>query len=220
MTRSSRLHSYCFAAGLLALAALATGAVAHAQEAVKTFVMHSAPKPVATISFTDGQGQARSLSDFKDKVVVLNIWATWCVPCRKEMPALDRLQAALGGPDFEVLPLSIDRGGLDIVSKFYAEIGVSHLAKYIDTSGRIVRGLDAVGIPTTLIVDRVGNEVARVIGPAEWDAPEIVELMKSVMAKTSRPNERASNNESTRAAGPKAPGLFTRSVQWLKALIK
>lgn len=220
MTRSPRLCSYCVAAGLLALAAFATGAVAHAQEAVKTFVMHSTPRPVAAISFSEGQGEARSLSDFKGKVVVLNIWATWCVPCRKEMPALDRLQAALGGPDFEVLPLSIDRGGLDIVSKFYAEIGVSHLAKYIDTSGQIVRSLGAVGVPTTLIIDRAGNEVARVIGPAEWDAPEIVELMKSVMAKTTGPSGPTGKSEPIEAAGPQAPGMFTRSVQWLKALIK
>lgn len=220
MTRSPRRYSYCFAAGLLAFAAFATGAVARAQEAVKTFVMHSAPRAVATISFSDGQGQARSLRDFKGKVVVLNIWATWCVPCRKEMPALDRLQAALGGPDFEVLPLSIDRGGLDTVSKFYTEIGVSHLAKYIDTSGLVVRGLDAIGVPTTLIIDRAGNEVARVIGPAEWDAPEIVELMKSVMAKTTGPSAPAGKSETSEAAGAQAPGLFTRSVQWLKTLIK
>ncbi len=220
MTRSPSLHSYHVAAGLLAFAAFAIGTFAVAQEAIKTFVMHPAPRPVAAVSFSDGQGQARSLSDFKGKVVALNIWATWCVPCRKEMPALDRLQAALGGPDFEVLPLSIDRGGLDTVSKFYAEIGVNHLAKYIDTSGQIVRGLDAVGVPTTLIIDRAGNEVARVIGPAEWDAPEIVELMKSVMAKTAGPSEPAGKSEAIKAAGPQAPGWFTRGVQWLKALIK
>lgn len=218
MTRSPRLRFH-FAAGLL-VAFVAVGPFATAQEATKTFVTHSTPRPVAAIDFADGQGQARSLADFKGKVVVLNIWATWCVPCRREMPALDRLQAALGGPDFEVVPLSIDRGGLDTVSNFYAEIGVSHLAKYIDTSGQVVRTVGAVGVPTTLIIDRAGNEVGRVIGPAEWDVPEIVELLKSVMAKTSRPNERAVKNNPMQAAQNDAPGLFTRSVRWLKALIR
>ena len=221
MTRCLRLHCCHFTAGLLlAFVSIVTTPFAAAQEVVKTFVMHLAPRPVTTIGFADGQGQARSLTDFRGKVVVLNIWATWCVPCREEMPALDRLQAALGGPDFEVVPLSIDHGGLDIVKKFYTETGVSHLAKYIDTSGQAVRSLGAVGVPTTLIIDRAGNEVGRVIGPAEWDTPEIVGLLKAVMAKTSSPNERASKDESMQAARNDAPGLFTWSVQWLRGLIK
>lgn len=124
----SRLHPLV-ASLLLTALSIAFAPVAGAQEATKTFIMHSAPKPLASISFADGQGQKRSLSEFKGKVVVLNIWATWCVPCREEMPTLDRLQAALGGADFEVMPLSVDRGGLDIVSKFFAEIGVNRLGK-------------------------------------------------------------------------------------------
>lgn len=180
-------HSPRLAAGLLAaLIGATTVNPTASQDVPKNFILHQAPKPVATISFADDQGQTRSLADLKGKVIVLNVWATWCIPCRKEMPALDRLQAALGGPDFVVVPMSIDRGGLDKVSKFYAEIGVSHLAKYIDTSGTAVRELGAVGIPATLIIDHAGNEVGRVVGPAEWDAPEIAELLKSVIAKVSR----------------------------------
>lgn len=214
-------YSPRLAAGLLAaLIGAATDYPTAAQEAPKNFIIHQAPKPVAAISFADGQGQTRSLADFKGKVIVLNVWATWCIPCRKEMPALDRLQATLGGPDFVVVPMSIDRGGLDKVRKFYAEIGVSHLAKYIDTSGAAVRELGAVGIPATLIIDHAGNEVGRVVGPAEWDAPEIVELLKSVMAKTSSPNNRAREIEPMQAARNDPPGLFTRGVEWLKALIK
>ena len=88
-------------------------------ESMPPFVMSEAPKPVRELNFTDGEGQARTLADFKGKVILLNIWATWCGPCRKEMPTLDRLQAALGGVDFEVVPLSIDRKGMEVVNKFY-----------------------------------------------------------------------------------------------------
>src|SRR5262249_31881956 len=196
----------------LILAAVAIAAVpfaASAQEATKTFVMHSSPKLIASISFADGQGRTRSLRDFKGKLVVLNIWATWCVPCRTEMPALDRLQQALGGPDFEVVPVSIDRGGLDTVSKFYAEIAVTHLAKYTDTSGQALRGLGAVGLPTTLIVDRAGNEVGRVVGPAEWDSPEIAKLLRSVMANPINAAVYGGANAAPAQASPgEVPSLF------------
>src|SRR5262249_14145992 len=111
----------------------------------KNFVMHDAPKPVAAIKLDDAQGQSRNLADFKGKVVLLNIWATWCGPCRKEMPALDRLQAELGGPDFEVVALSIDRGGMDAVRKFFADIGIRNLAMYLDSSGQALRTLSALG---------------------------------------------------------------------------
>ncbi len=218
MSHPPRTLSYGMIAAVLVMA-VAVAPSAGAQEATKTFIMHAAPKPLAPISFADGQGHARSLSDFKGKVVVLNVWATWCVPCRTEMPTLDRLQAAQGGADFEVVPLSIDRGGLDVVSKFFTEIGISHLTKYTDSSGQVLRGVGAVGLPTTLIIDRAGNEVGRVVGPAEWDAPEVVELLKSVMA---RPNNSGSRTaaQPTAADDRNAPGLFTRGVQWLKALIQ
>jgi thiol-disulfide isomerase/thioredoxin len=159
---------------------------AMAQELPKNSVQHGVPKPIAAISFEDGQGQSRSIADFKGKVVVINIWATWCGPCRAEMPALDRLQAALGGRDFEVVPVSIDRGGIDLVKKFYAEINIRNLAMYVDTSGQVMRTLGAIGVPTTLVIDRTGNEVGRITGPAEWDAPEIAEFLNS-RGKTIRP---------------------------------
>lgn len=218
MSQPLRSVLYVAVAAFVPAIAFTIGPSAVAQEATKTFIMHPAPKPLAPISFADGQGQARSLNDFKGKVVVLNVWATWCVPCRTEMPTLDRLQAALGGAEFEVVPLSIDRGGLDVVRKFFTEIGISHLAKYTDSSGQVLRGVGAVGLPTTLIIDRAGNEIGRVVGPAEWDAPEVVELMKSVMARPSNSGEQAAAVPA--AAEDNAPGLLARAVQWLKALVK
>jgi thiol-disulfide isomerase/thioredoxin len=169
----------CLAAGLLA-ASWTTGAAA--QDASKQFIMHSAPKPIAEVRFEDDKGQARSLADFHGKIALLNIWATWCIPCRKEMPALDRLQTTLGSDDFEVVPLSIDRGGMDVVRKFYSEMGLQKLGKYRDNFGGATRELGAVGIPTTLLIDRGGREIGRLIGPAEWDSPEMVEFIRCVIS--------------------------------------
>jgi thiol-disulfide isomerase/thioredoxin len=166
-----------------AMAAWLVAGPAAAQEPPKNFILLDQPRAVAAINFGDGQGRARSLADFKGKVVLLNIWATWCVPCRKEMPALDRLQTSLGGRNFAVVPLSIDRGGRETVAKFYAEIGIRELPVYTDTSGEALRALGAVGLPTTLVLDRAGEEIARIVGPAEWDAPEVVEFLKAMIAK-------------------------------------
>ena len=136
------------------------------------------PRDVPEIHFIDADNRNLTLADFRGKIVLLNIWATWCVPCRKEMPALDRLQAQLGSDDFIVLPLSIDRAGLPAVKKFYAELGLQKLGIYVDSSGAASRALGAPGVPTTLLIDRNGREVARKMGAAEWDGPEMVSLIR------------------------------------------
>lgn len=158
-------------------ALLAVALPASAVEAPQNFAVLDPPAAVPEISFADGAGQPKTLADYSGKVVLLNIWATWCAPCRKEMPTLDRLQAELGGPDFEVVALSMDRKGPDVVKKFYAEIGVTHLALNIDTSAKAMFALDAVGLPMTLLIDRKGKEIGRLIGPAEWDAPDMIDFI-------------------------------------------
>jgi thiol-disulfide isomerase/thioredoxin len=115
----------------------------------------------------------------RGKTVLLNIWATWCVPCREEMPTLDTLEAELGGPAFEVVPLSVDRAGPEAVRKFYAEIGIEHLSLYINTSMRASFDLQAPGLPTTLLIDSEGRELGRLVGPAEWDTPEMIAFLKN-----------------------------------------
>lgn len=162
---------------LASIAAIAPAAA----DPPQNFVLLDAPAPVPELRFTDGDGNPRTLADFRGKVVLLNVWATWCLPCRKEMPTLDRLQAALGGPDFEVVALSIDRGGPEKVRKFYAEIGIRHLAIHIDTSAKAGFALATAGLPTTLLVDRQGQELGRLVGPAEWDAPDMVAFLKSII---------------------------------------
>ncbi|OJW21300.1 MAG: hypothetical protein BGO51_16975 [Rhodospirillales bacterium 69-11] len=130
------------------------------------------------LSFIDGDGRTRTLADFKGSPVLLNIWATWCVPCRKEMPSLDRLQAELGGSHLVVVPLSIDRQGLSVVKAFYAELGLQSLGIFLDQSGGSASKVNAVGLPTTLFIDPSGREIGRKIGPAEWDSPETVALVR------------------------------------------
>lgn len=149
----------------------------------QNFVLHDTPMPLPELQFTDGEGKPRSLANFRGKVVLLNVWATWCLPCRKEMPTLDRLQAALGGDNFEVVALSIDRGGADAVKTFYTEIGIQHLAIHVDSSSQVGFALATAGLPTTLLIDTDGRELGRLIGPAEWDAPDMVAFLKSVIAQ-------------------------------------
>jgi thiol-disulfide isomerase/thioredoxin len=146
--------------------------------------LHDSPQTIPNIRFKDASGHDLSLENFRAKVVLLNIWATWCVPCRQEMPTLDRLQDKLGGPNFQVIPLSIDRGGIEEVAKFYTEVGVKHLGMYIDSSSKAARDLDTVGLPTTLLLDRKGREIGRLIGPVEWDTPEMIALLQSRISST------------------------------------
>lgn len=132
------------------------------------------PRDAPEIRFLDEHGQDLSLADFRGRVVLLNVWATWCVPCRREMPALDRLQAKLGGNEFLVIPLSVDREGVAAVKRFYQDLGLQKLEIYADPSGKGSRALAIPGVPTTLLIDRQGREIARKMGAAEWDAPEMV----------------------------------------------
>lgn len=153
-----------------------------AAETPPNFAMHETPKPVPEIQFQDGEGQPRTLANYAGRVVLLNVWATWCIPCRKEMPTLDRLQAELGGPDFEVVALSIDRAGPDAVRKFFAVIGIQHLVLNIDASGKAMFALGIIGLPATILIDREGREVGRLIGPAEWDSPAMVAFLRDRIA--------------------------------------
>jgi thiol-disulfide isomerase/thioredoxin len=134
------------------------------------------------LQFKDATGKARTLAEFRGKALLVNLWATWCVPCRKEMPALDRLQATRGGPDFQVVVLSLDRGGPDVVSTFFTEIGIANLDIYVVDMAAVRSAVGLFGLPTTLLVDRDGREVSRVVGPAEWDSPEKIADIRRQLA--------------------------------------
>lgn len=143
------------------------------------------PKPAPALAFQDAQGNQLSLEDFRGQVVVLNLWATWCGPCRREMPSLDRLQAEYGHGGLHVLALSVDRADLKQIRDFYDATGIQHLDIYRDPKAAASRTLRAFGLPTTLVIDAAGREIGRVIGPAEWDSDEAVAALRAVMATTS-----------------------------------
>lgn len=145
---------------------------------------HSAPISVGSFAFEDGAGKRRTLADFRGRHVLLNVWATWCVPCRLEMPSLDRLQVKLGGPKFIVLALSVDSGGAPAVSKFYAELGLKALDIFVDRSLQVNSALRILGLPSTVLLDAEGREIARHIGPAEWDSPGLVDSIVSLTRKS------------------------------------
>lgn len=145
------------------------------------FPIHEVPKTLPALSFVDGNRQKRTLASFKEKLVLLNIWATWCGPCREEMPTLDRLQAQLGSKAFEVVALSIDNADITRIENFYKELNLDSLAAYVDPTGSAMTILNVNGIPATLLISPQGEELGRMLGPAEWDAPEIVETIRQYL---------------------------------------
>ena len=141
------------------------------------------PREMLSPPFVDGMGRYQMLADIRGSVLLLNVWATWCAPCREEMPTLDALQARLGGADFHVLPLSIDRAGLGPVRRFYEEIGIEHLAMYLAEDIREMAALAVAGLPTTILIDRNGRELGRLSGPADWNSAENVALFETIMTE-------------------------------------
>jgi len=166
----------------IALLALVLGLGTSAADEPPAMRLHETPQSVPAITFADGSGVPHTLEAWRGKVVLLNVWATWCGPCRAEMPTLDRLQATLGGERFEVLALSIDRAGADVVRAFFNEIGIEHLGIFVDTTMQASRDLKIFGLPGTLLIGPNGRELGRLIGPAEWDTPEMIAFFETVIA--------------------------------------
>jgi thiol-disulfide isomerase/thioredoxin len=157
------------AARSAALAPLAKGDIA-------ALAVERAPKFAPAIAFDGPDGRKLSLADFRGEALLLNLWATWCVPCRAEMPALDRLQASAGGPGFEVAAVNIDTARPDRPGAFLDQIGVKTLRRYSDSSGDSFEALrlagTALGLPTSLLIDKEGCELGAVAGPVDWDSPD------------------------------------------------
>jgi thiol-disulfide isomerase/thioredoxin len=161
---------------------MAPGTDTQASSAGK-LVRYAEPQAMPDLAFTAADGTQHHLSEWRGKVVLLNLWATWCAPCKAEMPALDRLQAKLGSDAFTVLAISLDRTGPDKPAAFFAGNGITHLTLYMDRAGGAAASLGASGLPLSAVLDRHGNEVARLTGPAEWDsaamAAQIEQLIKA-----------------------------------------
>jgi len=148
-----------------------------------TVIWHETPKALPGTVFKDAADADRTLDKFTGKVLLVNFWATWCAPCVKEMPTLDALQAKMGGPDFEVLAISQDREGAKVAQPFAEKQGWKNLAFYVEKMGRFSRDANLRGLPTTLLIDKGGKEVARVEGEADWSSPEIEKILRDLIAK-------------------------------------
>ncbi len=153
------------------------------------FVFHKTPKAVPDLAFSDGNNNALSITQWKGRVVLLNLWATWCAPCLREMPDLDRLQRLLGSKTFEVLALAVDQAGIKGASRFYKKTGLKHLRLYVDAKARAANRLRVRGMPTTLIIAPDGREIARFEGPAKWDGRDAIGLMRAVIAQYTKPSK-------------------------------
>ncbi len=145
-------------------------------------LVQTEPTPVPATTFTDPDGGTHSLADWKGKVVLLNFWATWCAPCREEMPLLDALQAEMGGEDFEVLAIAAGHNLPPAVKKFLDEEGITHLPVRLDPRQQLAREMGVMGMPVTILIDRDGNEVARLIGGADWSSDTAKELIRQATA--------------------------------------
>lgn len=145
---------------------------------VQNFILSDSPQPAPSVEFVDAGGNEMNLEDFAGAVVLVNLWATWCGPCKREMPSLDRLQAALGGAGFQVVAISQDRTGMADVLAFRAEYGLEALPAYLDGSARAQIRFGVTGLPATVLIAPDGTILGRMVGPAEWDSPEAVALLR------------------------------------------
>jgi len=148
-------------------------------------VVASRPLLIPDLAFHDESGSDRHLAEWRGRTVLLNLWATWCVPCRKEMPALDELQAKLGGPPFEVLSINIDTRDAAKPRNWLKEVGITRLGYYTDSSAKVFQDLKlvgrAIGMPTTILVDPAGCEIGTIAGPAEWASEDALKLVHAAL---------------------------------------
>ncbi len=146
--------------------------------------------PAPPMTFLDGTGQRLGLEAFAGKLVLLNLWATWCPPCVDEMPALDHLEATFGGDSFEVVAVSMDRGGRQTVEPFLQRHHLSHLALYLDPTAAALGAWSSNSLPTSVLIAPDGRVLGRIEGEADWESPEILALIRHYLAKpASRPSE-------------------------------
>ena len=183
-----RRYILCGALAAAALPAAATPSLAGvkpdmARGAMERFKLAAQPKPLPDLEIQNADDKPMKLSDFKGKVILLNFWATWCTPCVKEMPSLDRLQAAFAKDKFLIVPLSIDGPTKPKVAPFYKDQKLAHLGLYFDKGRKTMQGLDVTLLPTSILVDANGRELGRIEGDADWDMPDSFALMKAAMGK-------------------------------------
>jgi thiol-disulfide isomerase/thioredoxin len=182
LTRNAGVEPACLPAAETArhIRPLARGEVA-------ALAVAATPRRLPELTFQDATGQSKTLADWRGRIVLFNLWATWCVPCRREMPALDALQNTLGGPDFDIVAVNIDTRDTDKPKAWLKEVGVNRLAYYADASAKVFQDLKvagkALGMPTTILIDRAGCELGTIAGPAEWASEDAIRLVRAALRK-------------------------------------
>lgn len=149
---------------------------------MKKLQFHSSPKPASEVPFTDLEGAEYSLAMYEGKIVVLNFWATWCAPCRHEMPMLSNLQDAFAGQPVEVVTIATGRNPPQSITRFFAEIEVDNLPSFIDPKQALSRQIAVLGLPVTVILNAKGQEIARLHGDAEWDSDSAIAILEALAA--------------------------------------
>ena len=153
-----------------------------ADGAMKKLVFHDAPQDVPDITFGDLDGGEHRLADYEGQIVLLNFWATWCAPCRTEMPSLSALQAALGGDAFQVVTLASGANTPAGIRRFMEEEGINNLPLFNDPKQELARNMAVLGLPVSVILDRDGKEIARLRGDAEWDTDSAKAIIRALIA--------------------------------------
>ncbi len=141
----------------------------------------TAPQPIVETAFLDEDGQPMTFEAFKGQYTVVNFWATWCAPCRKEMPTLEALDKAFEGKGLDVVTIATGRNPAPAIDKFFSDIGVENLTKYLDPKQALARDMAVLGLPATVILNRDAQEIARLTGDADWDAPEAIAILTALV---------------------------------------
>jgi len=141
-------------------------------------IVHSPPRGLIDFTFSDGSEHNLTLDHFRGGLVLVNVWATWCPPCKDEMASLNHLALLFADKNIKIVPISIDVSGAITVRSFYERLGLNNLLIYVDPSKNVMDALGITGIPTTILIDRDGREIGRMVGPAQWDAPESVKHIR------------------------------------------
>jgi thiol-disulfide isomerase/thioredoxin len=145
--------------------------------------VHERPHRLANFAFSDESGRSLTLDRFRGTFILVNVWATWCPPCKEEMPSLNHLAQIYANKDLTILPISIDVSRVSEVRQFYQRFGLNKLSIYVDPSKKVMLALAVTGIPTTLLINRDGLEIGRMVGAAQWDTPESVKRISEIVGQ-------------------------------------
>ncbi len=149
---------------------------------MRKLVIHEDALPASSVAFSNLSGTEQSLSDSNGRIRLVNFWATWCGPCRQEKPSLDALEASMAGPDFSVIAIATGRNDPDAIERFNSDLGIEHLEVFVDPKGTVAADMNVPGLPVTLVLNREGEEIARLMGGADWTSESAKAILNQLIA--------------------------------------